>query len=133
MRMWLVNPRMLCTKHLSGEHVETHMFFGTLNKGIGVRGYIDKNLFEPEVLFERHEELKKELDYRRELKGKKKEAHKSEMNAQETKALVVKLPKNIREYKIDKQAALDELCYRCPECRARAEQLLSKGIKLINY
>ena len=32
MRMWMIDPTMLCTKHLLGEHVELHMFVGTINK-----------------------------------------------------------------------------------------------------
>ena len=26
MRMWMVNPRIMCRQHLLGEHVEIHMF-----------------------------------------------------------------------------------------------------------
>ena len=32
MRQWMVDPRLLCRKHLLGEHVENHMFIGTLKR-----------------------------------------------------------------------------------------------------
>jgi len=28
MRMWMLNPKALCRKHLMGEHVEIHMLVG---------------------------------------------------------------------------------------------------------
>ena len=61
MRMWMVNPRLMCRKHLLGEHVECHMFLGTLKRGISVQGYFDHNCFEPDSLKERHEELAREM------------------------------------------------------------------------
>ena len=36
MRMWMIDPKLLCRKHLLGEHLEIHMFVGTINKGINV-------------------------------------------------------------------------------------------------
>jgi hypothetical protein len=30
MRMWMVNPRIMCGNHLLGEHLETHMFYGII-------------------------------------------------------------------------------------------------------
>ena len=33
MRMWLVNPALLCRQHLLGEHVEMHMFAGHILEG----------------------------------------------------------------------------------------------------
>lgn len=35
MRMWVVNPKILCRKHLLGEHVELHMATGHLQRGRG--------------------------------------------------------------------------------------------------
>ena len=61
MRMWLVDPKILCQKHLCGEHVEMHMFLGTLKKGKKIDGFLKNNLFEPRVLHKRHEELKEEM------------------------------------------------------------------------
>jgi len=59
--MWMVDPKILCNKHLFGEHVETHMFVGTLNKGCSVRGYLEKGLLEVHSLRSRHEALAGEI------------------------------------------------------------------------
>lgn len=40
MRMWGVDPKVLCTKHMIGEHAETHMFLGTIKKGTSIKGLI---------------------------------------------------------------------------------------------
>ena len=64
MRMWLVNPRCLCRKHLLGEHVELHMTIGCINKGTSIRGYIEKGLLETHKILERHEELVIEMNRR---------------------------------------------------------------------
>lgn len=65
MRMWAVNPKLLCQKHLCGEHVEMHMFAGTLSKGKSIQGYLDKNLVNPSQIKSRHDELAKEMERRK--------------------------------------------------------------------
>lgn len=54
MRQWLVDPRCLCDKHLLGEHVEHHMFIGTLRKNKSIQGYLDKGF---NLLIRTHEYL----------------------------------------------------------------------------
>ena len=61
MRMWLVNPKHMCRKHLLGEHVELHMFIGTLKRKKSIQGFIDNNLLQLDQLYSRHEELVQEL------------------------------------------------------------------------
>ena len=46
MRMWQVDPKKLYRQHLLGEHVECHMFVGTILKGISLEGHIKKGLVE---------------------------------------------------------------------------------------
>ncbi len=46
MRMWNVLPEYLCRKHLLGEHVEMHMFVGTIKRGVSLNGYIKNKLVE---------------------------------------------------------------------------------------
>ena len=46
MRMWNVNPKTLCRKHLLGEHLEIHMFVGSINKKISMKGYLEKGFLE---------------------------------------------------------------------------------------
>lgn len=102
MRMWNVNPRVMCNQHLLGEHVECHMFVGTLNRGKSVQGYLEKGLLEIHNLKKRHDELSKEMERR----GMN---HKS------------KLPvfKIIKLGKVNPQKNLIELKRRCKECRER--------------
>ena len=102
MRMWNISPKKMCNKHLLGEHVECHMFVGTLNKGISVQGYLDKGLLEIHNLRKRHEQLAKEMESR----GMK---HNS------------KLPKfkEIKLGKINSKQNMIELNKRCKECRKR--------------
>ena len=104
MRQWLCDPKILCRKHLLGEHVEIHMFVGHINKGKKVTKFLSNNLLEVESLESRHEELVKEMESR----GYK---HNSPFQGL--------LPHNIPNTKIDKKAALVELLRRCPECNHR--------------
>ncbi|MFA5174384.1 MAG: pyrimidine dimer DNA glycosylase/endonuclease V [Candidatus Pacearchaeota archaeon] len=64
MRMWNIKPSKMCDKHLLGEHVETHMFVGCLNKNKSVKGYLDKGLLEVHNLRKRHDRLVSEMKKR---------------------------------------------------------------------
>lgn len=64
MRMWNVNVKKMCNQHLLGEHVECHMFVGTLNKGKSIQGYVDKGLVEIHNIKKRHDELACEMEKR---------------------------------------------------------------------
>lgn len=99
MRMWGVDARKLCDKHLLGEHVELHMFVGCIRKGISLKGYIDKGLVEVHSIHSRHEELVREM-LRRDFK------HKSPLPAF----------KAWREGRIDMEKNLQELRKRCRKC-----------------
>lgn len=115
MRMWMCDPIIMCQKHLCGEHVETHMFYGTIKKLKSISGYIKNNLFEPRSLFERHNDLSYEM-IRRGMN------HKSEIgniDINDFKYL------NIEEYlyEIDKDSALEDLISRCPECNRKHKAL----------
>lgn len=116
MRMWMTPPETMCRKHLLGEHVELHMFVGTINKGFSVEGFLTKNLLEPSSLTKRHGELVDEM-FRRGYK------HKSHLPALNTLD-------RISNYwvKIDRHASLAELHRRCPECLALHKQKLSKAL-----
>ena len=61
MRQWNVNPQLLCRKHLLGEHVEHHMFVGSIKKGFSVEGYLRGGFLEPRTLHPRHTELAREM------------------------------------------------------------------------
>lgn len=42
MRMWMVNPTMLCRNHLLGEHQEIHMLIGCILKNRNIEGFVKK-------------------------------------------------------------------------------------------
>lgn len=111
MRMWMVNPEILCRKHLLGEHVEMHMFLAHLNKKRGIQGYLKNNCLEPRSIFQRHEDLAKELINR----GYN---HKSPMK-EEDFTIVLDLPQECQYWEINREENLKNLLERCPSCYSR--------------
>lgn len=61
MRMWMIDPRLLCRRHLNGEHYEIHMLAGHLRVGRSVAGYLERGLLEPQNMKARHDELMIEM------------------------------------------------------------------------
>jgi len=61
MRQWHISPKCLCRQHLLGEHLEHHMFLGSLKKKRSVKGYIDNKCLIPVTLNYRHDDLVKEM------------------------------------------------------------------------
>lgn len=110
MRMWMVNPAIMCNKHLGGEHVECHMFVGAINKGKSIEGHAFLNQTEIRNLTARHEALANEMLAR----GMQ---HNSELPEFD----ITKLPRFVQLTKVNKKAALEDLLHRCPNCRARHE------------
>ena len=109
MRMWMVDPSILCQQHLLGEHVECHMFLGHLRKGRRVDGYIDNDLFEPLSLEERHNELAEEME-RRGMHHQSPLKVKNELEY---------LPASQRAHVVNSFNSRAELLRRCPECKRR--------------
>lgn len=109
MRMWMVDPKMMCMKHLLGEHVEMHMFLGSMKRGISMQGYCDNNLMEPLALKHRHDELVAEM-LRRGYR------HKSPMSKADEAEGLVKIPRRLHGVIIDQLAAAAELFDRCEIC-----------------
>lgn len=113
MRMWMVDTSFLCRKHLLGEHVETHMFKGSLRKKNDMSGYIRNNLFQPLSLKKRHDELAAEM-------LKRGFDHKSPMEFQPD---VSYLPELYQNTMVNIEGALKELLSRCPDCAKRYERM----------
>lgn len=111
MRMWNVDPRVLCDKHLMGEHVETHMFIGTVKRGVSVEGYIRDKLFDPPLLEYRHDQLADEMLDR----GIK---HTSPIEVLE---VLLQRYGSLPLGTVDESANLAELVRRCPNCRISIE------------
>ena len=108
MRMWKVNPKVMCRQHLLGEHLEMHMFKGCWEKGKSVSGYIEKGLVEMTEVKNRHDELVIEM-------SRRSYNHKSPMEI---------FLRNVSFYdgQVDEKANLIELAKRCPECKKRIEE-----------
>ncbi len=99
--MWMVDPRLMCRKHLLGEHVELHMLVGSMRSGISLQGFFDNKLIETHNVARRHEQLVREMKRR----GFR---HASPL---------ANIPRR-RGGRVDRRANLAELGRRCAHCRA---------------
>ena len=100
MRMWLVDPRVMCSQHLLGEHVELHMLVGSLNRGRRIDGFLRDGLVELRSIRRRHAELVAEMQRRR-------FRHQSPLPEFRPR----------RAGSVDVLANLKELARRCHSCR----------------
>jgi hypothetical protein len=110
--MWMVDPAVLCNKHLLGEHVECHMFAGHLIRKRKITNYITFNLLEPKSLAQRHNILARQM-------RKRLMKHKSPL----PRFSISYLPKAQQEYKVDVEKSLKDLIKRCPACKKRFKTL----------
>ena len=108
MRMWMVDPVVMCSKHLLGEHVECHMLVGHLQRSRRIANYIRLNLLEPSSIRERHSQLALEMENRGML-------HKSPLPEYDLSYL----PHEHRIYTVNAEESLVELVRRCIDCRER--------------
>jgi ribosomal protein L44E len=100
--MWMVDPKILCNRHLLGEHVELHMFVGTINHDIALTGYGKNGLVEVHNIRSRHAELVKEMKRR----GMN---HKSPLPGF----------KMFKFGQVNKSKNMKELANRCENCKDR--------------
>ncbi len=103
MRMWLANPKIMCRAHLLGEHVEMHMFAGSIRKGVSIKGYVAGGLVDTRVLQTRHDHLAAELVRR----GYN---HASPLDYHDV----------LKTGSVNRNKSLAELLSRCKECSKRA-------------
>ena len=101
MRLWLVNLKVMCNQHLLGEHVECHMFVGSINKGKNLDGYIKGGLLQFDKLVDRHKQLAEEMERRK-------------MNHNSPLPVITKILK--QNGKVDSEGNYKELCRRCEAC-----------------
>lgn len=104
MRMWMVDPRLMCRKHLLGEHVELHMLVGSMRRGISLHGFFENKLIETHNVQARHAQLVVEMERR----GFR---HASPLK---------NVPRR-RAGRVDRAANLLELAHRCKDCRRLQE------------
>ncbi len=105
MRMWMVNPRLMCRKHLLGEHVELHMLAACMRREMSLKGFFDNRLIETHSVIRRHEQLVREMKRR----GFR---HASPLE---------NVPRR-RGGRVDRRANLAELARRCQHCRKLQEK-----------
>lgn len=113
MRQWHVNPALMCRKHLLGEHVEHHMFVGSILKDISMDGYIRDRLLDINTLHSRHEEIVREMLAR----GMN---HKSDLLPIPKEKLLRYSNTVCNMY--SEEENLKELARRCEDCRKRQEE-----------
>ena len=106
MRMWMIDPRLMCSKHLCGEHVECHMLVGSILKNRNIEGFLARGLLEPQNLQTRHDALAAEM-------GRRGFHHKSPLKPYSTDKTGAVLPR----------VSILELSSRCEKCRQRIHRL----------
>ena len=108
---------IMCRQHLMGEHVEHHMFVGSMKKQLSMTGYLDNNLLEPLTLLTRHDALVAEM-LRRGYN------HYSPLEFSED---TISYLGNDIYRRINRTSAGVDLLSRCPLCRERFKYLFDKG------
>ena len=106
MRMWMINPKYLCRKHLLGEHGEIHKFRHNFVKKHSISGRVSPVVqIEPESMKTRHDELADEI-IRRGMN------HKSPYELPDLSYL----PDWDRYAMVDPVTSWNDLKNRCPHC-----------------
>lgn len=116
MKMWMISARLLCMRHLSGEHNEIHKHRHNFEKRHSIAGRIAINACEPMSMKSRHDELAAELR-RRAVEAGRKPPH----SPYEIPDLSY-LPEAHRTFRVNREASLRLLVSRCPECARRVAE-----------
>jgi len=116
----MVDPKIMCQKHLCGEHVELHMFISIMKKKQKVDGYLRNNCLEPKMLYQRHEDIKNEM-LRRGYN------HRSEINKEECIQCINYLSEEQQNYKVDALKSLSDLLTRCTKCHQLFGDIIKCG------
>jgi len=107
----MVEPRIMCIRHLLGEHAEIHMFIETISRGNSVKGYLERGLLEVHSLYNHHEELVREMKRRN-------YRHDSPITKKWIQARILG--------SIDKDKNVRQLISHCSRCRERYDRMLTK-------
>jgi len=108
----MIDPRIMCDKHLLGEHGELHKFLKSWEKQVSIQGRIQNNSIEPISYKSRHDLLAREMV----LRGMN---HQSPIEQPDFSYL----PPDHLNYKVDTRESRKLLVTRCQRCRARAYEL----------
>lgn len=107
MRMWMINPKLLCDRHLLGEHGELHKHKPSFLKRHSITGRIYPIVqVEPLAMEKRHNQLAKEML----LRGMN---HNSPYQLPDLSYL----PNNERRAKVDTKLSIQDLTNRCINCK----------------
>jgi hypothetical protein len=113
MRMWFIDPKLMCRKHLLGEHFEIHKHKHNFVKKHNMAGRLKyPSQIDPARMELRHDEIVKEMTVR----GMN---HKSDYEQPD----VSYLPKA----KIDIEYNLIDLACRCEECATKIYEADKNG------
>jgi hypothetical protein len=107
--MWMVDPKLMCNQHLLGEHVELHMFVGTIKKRKSLDGFVKNNLLEFLSIEKRHTALALEMT-------KRKMNHKSVLPRMEQEDFDFYSHKVVLS-EVNKEESFKELMRRCDKCK----------------
>jgi hypothetical protein len=111
--MWMVDPKLLCRKHLLGEHGEIHKHRHNFVKKHSITNRIFPVVqIEPGSMEKRHDELAEEM-LRRGYN------HQSPFEQPD----ISYLPIYQQLVKVDTEVSLWDLKTRCPECAKNIEEL----------
>ena len=105
MRMWMVDPKILCRKHLLGEHVELHMLVGSIKRNRSIDGFVRDGLISTQHISSRHTALVQEMKAR----GYN---HQSPLVYRDT----------LKRGSVNVGASVDELRRRCAACKALQDE-----------
>jgi hypothetical protein len=109
--MWMIEPELMCMKHLLGEHGEIHKHRHNFVKGHSIAGRIAGNAVEPEAMQSRHDDLEAEIVRRALAAGRKPPCSPFEQPD------LSGYPAEYRTYKINIEQSRALLVDRCPDCR----------------
>lgn len=116
MRMWMLNPKILCDKHLRGEHGELHKFKPSFDRMYSITNRIHPIVqIEPANMKTRHDELVKEMIRRNMM-------HMSHYELPDLSYL----PKHQLYAKADIVFNTKDLCDRCNDCKKRLLEFVEK-------
>lgn len=114
--MWGINPKLLCDKHLIGEHGEIHKHRHNFVKKHSIAKRISPVVqIEPQNMETRHNQLVIEML-----------ARGFNHNSPYELPDLSYLPINERNAKIDVQNSISDLSNRCPECHKRLSNSITK-------
>lgn len=110
MRMWMIDPSLMCDKHLLGEHGEIHKFRPSFVKDVRITGRVYPVVqIEPASMKARHDELTAEMERR---------FGKSYDSPYEQPDLSAYSPEQVNA-RVDLNHNKLDMASRCPACFAR--------------